>query len=197
MWNIWPHCPGALWAVQICKKEKKKKKAKLLKIKIKKSLRVQALCQVQFVHKHVLLIVKMYLILENLQQGKINWMHGCMYDVHEAIYLYCEIHDPWFSSSDLGWGHFCHIIKRYFFYIFLCNFSHWISPECIVIKSTRYFPLLKLWSLYITHWAGVKSFLFRSVWQIWPYWENVNCSAHLSSLGNLLLLVNIKISKRG
>lgn len=60
-------------------------------------------------------------------------------------------------------GPFCpHSKKVIFKNIFLCIYSHWISPKCIVIKSTPYFPLLKLWILYNTHWAGVK--LFISGW---------------------------------
>lgn len=104
IYNIWPHYPGALWAVQICQKKKKEKKKRPNFKKLKKiSTGIMALCLVQF--GHILVIEKMYLILKNLQQGKITWMHGCMYDVHEAIYLYSEIRDPWFSGSDLGWGH--------------------------------------------------------------------------------------------
>lgn len=39
-------------------------------------------------------------------------MHGD--DVHEAIHLHCEIHDPW-DSQALGWGQFSHIVNMYMY----------------------------------------------------------------------------------
>lgn len=164
MWNIWPHYPGALWAVQICKKKRKRKKRPNFKIFKKKiSTGVQALCLalclVQF--GHILVIVKKIFKKSTAGKDKLNaWLH-----------VWC----PW-SHLPILWnsrplvqrfrpwvGPFCpHSKKVIFKNIFLCIYSHWISPECIVIKSTPYFPLLKLWILYNTHWAGVK--LFISGW---------------------------------
>lgn len=56
----------------------------------------------------------MYLFLENLFSTSTvvgDKLHN--YDVHEALYINCEIHGPWVWGSGLGCDHYDHILKTY------------------------------------------------------------------------------------
>lgn len=38
-----------------------------------------------------------------------NYMHS--YDVHKALYQYCEIHGPWIRGLELGQDRIGHMVK--------------------------------------------------------------------------------------